>query len=161
MSFTIRPFRRFPMQCAVTYNAGPFQGEDIVWNLSCTGWRLSGDLPIRPAEPPSLTVTLPNEQRVEVPAAVVVRTAVVGTVADWPDESPWRWAFIALARGGVLTIGGIFSRSGDTSIALPRNREEKVTDCEATVGVLYRRLEPRDPRLQRELEVLEKEATWS
>ena len=24
MPFTIRPFRRFPVQCAVTYNAGPF-----------------------------------------------------------------------------------------------------------------------------------------
>ena len=24
MSFTIRPFRRFPVHCAVTYNAGPF-----------------------------------------------------------------------------------------------------------------------------------------
>ena len=24
MPFTIRPFRRFPVQCPVTYNAGPF-----------------------------------------------------------------------------------------------------------------------------------------
>ena len=24
MSFVLRPFRRFPVQCAVTYNAGPF-----------------------------------------------------------------------------------------------------------------------------------------
>ena len=24
MAFSIRPFRRFPVQCAVTYNAGPF-----------------------------------------------------------------------------------------------------------------------------------------
>jgi hypothetical protein len=24
MSFTIRPFHRFPVQCPVTYNAGPF-----------------------------------------------------------------------------------------------------------------------------------------
>jgi hypothetical protein len=23
MPFTIRPYRRFPVQCAVTYNAGP------------------------------------------------------------------------------------------------------------------------------------------
>ena len=24
MPFSIRPYRRFPLQCAVTYNAGPF-----------------------------------------------------------------------------------------------------------------------------------------
>jgi PilZ domain len=71
MSFTIRPFRRFPVQCAVTYNAGPFQGQGTVWNLSCTGWRLSADLPMRPEETLSLTVTIPNEQRIEVPEAVV------------------------------------------------------------------------------------------
>ena len=71
MPFSIRPFRRLPVQCAVTYNAGPFQGQATVWNFSCTGWRLSGDLPMRPGEPPSLTVTLPNEHRIEVPKAVV------------------------------------------------------------------------------------------
>jgi hypothetical protein len=86
MPFSIRLCRRFPVQCAVTYNTGPFQGEGIVW--ISTGWRLSCDLPIRPAEPHSLTIALPNEQRIEVPAAVVVRTAVVGTVADCPEESP-------------------------------------------------------------------------
>ena len=71
MPFSIRPFRRFPVQCSVTYNAGPFQGQGTVWNLSCTGWRLSGDLPMRTGEPLSLTVTLPNEQRIEIPEAVV------------------------------------------------------------------------------------------
>ena len=69
--FSIRLFRRFPVQCAVTYSAGPFQGQGTVWNLSCTGWRLSGDLPMLPGEPLSLTVTLPNEQRIEIPEAVV------------------------------------------------------------------------------------------
>ncbi len=69
--FSIRPFRRFSVQFAVTYNAGPFQGQGTVWNLSFTGWRLSGDLPMRPGETLSLTVTLPNEQRIEVPNAVV------------------------------------------------------------------------------------------
>src|ERR1044072_5022190 len=71
MPFSIRSFRRFPVQCSVTYNAGPFQGQGTVWNLSCTGWRLSGDLPMRPGELLSLTVTLPNEQRIEIPEAVV------------------------------------------------------------------------------------------
>jgi hypothetical protein len=36
MPFSIRPYRRFPLQCAVTYNAGPFQGHGTVWNLSWT-----------------------------------------------------------------------------------------------------------------------------
>ena len=71
MPFLIRPFSRFPVQCSVTYNAGPFQGQGTVWNLSCTGWRLSGDLPMRPGETLSLTVTLPNEQRILVPRAIV------------------------------------------------------------------------------------------
>jgi hypothetical protein len=71
MPFSIRLYQRFPVHCPVTYNTGPFQGQGNVWNLSCTGWRLSGDLPMRPGETLSLTVTLPNEQRIEVPEAVV------------------------------------------------------------------------------------------
>jgi hypothetical protein len=70
MPFTIRPYRRFPVQCAITYNAGSFQGQGTVWNLSHTGWRLSGDLPMRQGETLSLTVTLPKEQRIVVPKAV-------------------------------------------------------------------------------------------
>ena len=71
MSFSIRPFRRFPVHCSVSYNAGPFQDQGTVWNLSCTGEPLSGDLPMRPEETLSLTVTLPDEQRIEVPEVVV------------------------------------------------------------------------------------------
>jgi PilZ domain len=71
MSFILRPFRRFPVQCTVRYQTGPFQGHGTVWNLSCTGWRLSGDLPMRPGETLSLTVTLPNDQRIEILEAVV------------------------------------------------------------------------------------------
>jgi hypothetical protein len=54
MPLVLRPFRRFPVQCSVTYAAGPFQGLGTIWNLSCSGWRLSGDLPVRPGEPLSL-----------------------------------------------------------------------------------------------------------
>jgi hypothetical protein len=71
MPFSIRPFRRFPVQCSVTYNAGPFRGQGTVWNLSCTGWRIAGYLPMRPGETLSLIVTLPKEQRIEIPEAVV------------------------------------------------------------------------------------------
>jgi hypothetical protein len=71
MSVSLRPYRRFVVRYSVTYSAGPFQGQGTEWNLSCTGWRLSGDLPMRPGENLSLTVTLPNEQGIEVPEAVV------------------------------------------------------------------------------------------
>ena len=42
-----------------------------MWNLSCSSWRRSSDLPMRPGEPLALTVTLPNEQRIGVLEAVV------------------------------------------------------------------------------------------
>ena len=64
MPFSIRLFRRFPVQCVVSYSAGPFTGVGTVWNLSRSGWRLSGDLPMRQGETLSLTVTLPNEQSI-------------------------------------------------------------------------------------------------
>jgi len=71
MLFTICPYRRFSVECSVSYNAGPFQGQGTGWTLLCTGWRLSGDLPMRPGETLSLTVTLPNDQCSELPQAVV------------------------------------------------------------------------------------------
>jgi TPR repeat protein len=48
-----------------------YQGHGTLWNLSCSGWRLSGDLPMRPGENLLVTVTLPNEQGIEVLEAVV------------------------------------------------------------------------------------------
>jgi hypothetical protein len=82
MPFLIRPCRRFPVCCPVTYQCGPFEDHGTVWNLSLTGWRFSGDLQMRPGETLSLPVTLPNEQRIEVRKA-------------WCDgrgdrSSPWR-----------------------------------------------------------------------
>ena len=71
MPFILRPYRRFPVESSVTYNAGLLQGQGTVWNLSYTGWRLSGDLPMRPGETLSLSVTLPNKQRILIPQAVV------------------------------------------------------------------------------------------
>ncbi len=40
MPFSLRPFRRFPVCCPVTYHAGLREGHGIIWNLSLTGWRL-------------------------------------------------------------------------------------------------------------------------
>jgi len=69
MSFSIRPFRRFPVHCAVTYHAGPFQGQGMIWNLSCTGWRLSGDLPMRLGE----TLSLARRSRFQASQMLVLR----------------------------------------------------------------------------------------
>ncbi|MDF0674340.1 MAG: hypothetical protein P0120_08365 [Nitrospira sp.] len=71
MPFVLHPYRRFQIQCPVAYSAGPFNGVGTVWNLSLAGWRLSGDLPMREWETPSLSVTLPNKQRINVPKATV------------------------------------------------------------------------------------------
>ena len=40
-------------------------------------------------------------------AAVLVWAAVVGLMAYHLEESPWRWAFVALAAGGLATVGVI------------------------------------------------------
>ena len=53
------------------FNAEPFQSQGTVWNLSCSGWRLLGNLPMRQGETLLLVVTLPNEQRIAVPEPVV------------------------------------------------------------------------------------------
>jgi len=92
MPFSIRPYRRFPVQCFVTYNAGSFQGQGTAWNLSLNGLRLSGDLSMRQGETLSLTVALPNEQRIDVPEAVVrlsrgVEFTVENVLAEWHTQS--------------------------------------------------------------------------
>jgi len=71
MAFSIRPYRRSPVHCSVTYNAGPFQGQGTIWNLSLNGWKLSGDVPLRVGETCSLTVNLPNQESLNVAAAIV------------------------------------------------------------------------------------------
>ena len=64
-----------------------------MWNLSCTGWRLSGELPMRSGELLSFTVTLPNEQPIEVLEAVVwwsgrLEFAVENVVVEWHTQAP-------------------------------------------------------------------------
>ena len=71
MPFSNRPFRRSPVQCSVTYHVGPFQGQGTVWNLSLNGWKLSGDLPLRVGQTCALTVNLPNQESIDVAAAIV------------------------------------------------------------------------------------------
>ena len=71
MPFTLRLYQRFPVHGSVTYNAGPFKGQGTVWNLSLSGWKLSGDLPLQVGQMCSLTINLPNEERIVVATAIV------------------------------------------------------------------------------------------
>ena len=71
MPFFIRPSRRFPVCCPATYQCGLFEGHGTVWNLSLTGWRFSGDLPLRIGEVCSLTIDLPSHERIYVATGIV------------------------------------------------------------------------------------------
>jgi len=92
MPFMIRPNRRFPICCPVTYHAGLSKGSGTVWNISLSGWRLSGDLPLRVGQTCSLCVTVSNPTRVFVVAGMVrwVRGEECGIetfVANAPNQA--------------------------------------------------------------------------
>ena len=53
-------YRRFPVLSPVTYEHGWRDGEDIVWNLSPMGWRISGHLPLERGDVCSLQLTPPD-----------------------------------------------------------------------------------------------------
>lgn len=40
-------------------------------------------------------------------AAIVVWAGAVGLMAYHLTDSPWRWAFVALSGGGLVTVGVI------------------------------------------------------
>lgn len=71
MPFTLRPYRRFPVCCPVTYHAGLSEGHGTIWNVSLTGWRLSGGVPLRVGQSFPMTVTLPNRRTIVVAAGIV------------------------------------------------------------------------------------------
>jgi hypothetical protein len=71
MAFALRPYRRFPVVCPVHIEHWFREEEGILWNLSTTGWRLSGDLPLEIGAVCSLSVMLPTNKRVSVAAGIV------------------------------------------------------------------------------------------
>ncbi len=71
MPFVLRPYRRFPVLCDVTYEHWFYEGQGTVWNLSFTGWRLSGDLPLAIGDVCSLAMTLPTSKQISVAAGIV------------------------------------------------------------------------------------------
>ena len=101
MPFTIRPYRRFPVYCPVTYQTGLLEGHGTVWNLSLTDWRFSNNLLLRIGEVCSLTVVLPPYQPIYVAAGIVrwvrgeeygVETLVIDDESrEDVEEYLWRW----------------------------------------------------------------------
>jgi len=101
MPFSIRPHRRFPVCCPVTYHAGLFEGQGIVWNLSVGGWGLSGDVPLQVGQTCPLTVNLPNQQRIFVAESVDWRVREAEFGVGMLDQSP---AIQARVRTGVHVV---------------------------------------------------------
>lgn len=58
--FSIRSYRRFPVQCRVYYSYENERGTGTIWNLSLTGWRIDGTLPVTPGMVLSLWILPPG-----------------------------------------------------------------------------------------------------
>ncbi len=71
MPFVLRPYRRFPAVCPVTYERLFEDGVGTVWNISPTGLRVSGTLPLEVGNVCSFKVTLPTNTHVSVLAGIV------------------------------------------------------------------------------------------
>ncbi len=71
MPFTIRPYRRFPLCCPMTYHAGLSENHGTIWNVSLTGWRFSGDLPLRVGQSFPMTVMLSDRQSIFIAAGII------------------------------------------------------------------------------------------
>ena len=71
MPFVIRPYHRFPAGYPVTYERLFEEGQGIVWDLSPTGLRLSGTLPLEVGDVCSLKVKLPTNRGVSILAGIV------------------------------------------------------------------------------------------
>jgi hypothetical protein len=87
----------------------PFQDQCTIWNRSCTGWRLSGDLPMCSAEVLSLTVNLPGEQQIHIFQAVVrwswVEEFGVETVeAPKNTQEQWRHYVRRMVKNSVEAL---------------------------------------------------------
>ncbi len=93
MPFSIRPYRRFPLCCPVIYYAGLSEGSGTIWNISLTGWRLSGDLPVQVGQSFPMTVTLPDRQSLFVAAGIVrwVRRDDYGVETLVADSTALTW----------------------------------------------------------------------
>jgi hypothetical protein len=62
MAFVLRPYRRVPVVCPVTYERGLPERQGTVWNLSPTGWRI-GTQPLQCGDVCAFRVVLPTHRR--------------------------------------------------------------------------------------------------
>ena len=60
-----------PCNASSPTTQGRSEDKELYGICPFPGWRIAGDLPMRPGETLSLTITLPNKQWIEVPEAVV------------------------------------------------------------------------------------------
>ena len=109
MPFTVRPYGRIPACCPVTYQRGLFEGHGTVWNVSLTGWRFSGNLPLRVGEVCSLTVNLSIDQTIYVAAGIVrwargeeygVETLVIDDESR-EDVEEYLWELLEKSAEGI------------------------------------------------------------
>ncbi len=71
MAYVFRPYRRFPVFCPVRYEIRLRNGYGTVTNLSPRGWRIHGDVPLKPGDVCSMTVRLATRKWVSVSAGIV------------------------------------------------------------------------------------------
>jgi hypothetical protein len=70
--FTIRSYRRFPVQCVVDYMSSDCAGKGVVRNLSRSGWRVESHHVVSPGTMLTLAVWLPGDNvPVKVEKAIV------------------------------------------------------------------------------------------
>lgn len=68
----MRTCRRVSIQCPIYYSNGQLVGAGTAWNLSVTGWRVTGNYPLELGATVSLLAVLPDSSE-----GVVVDQAIV------------------------------------------------------------------------------------
>ena len=96
--FTIRSYRRFPVQWAVEYWSPDCVGKGIVRNLSRSGWRVEGDQVVAPGTMLTLAVSLPGDN---VP--VTVEKAIV----RWLKAHAFGIRIIEMQPGHAARLGRV------------------------------------------------------
>ena len=71
MPYVFRPHRRFPIFSPARYEIQHGKGYGTITNLSSSGWRLHGNLPVKPGDVYSMKVRLTAGNWVSVSAGIV------------------------------------------------------------------------------------------
>lgn len=113
MAFVIRPYHRLSAGCPVSYERLFEEGEGTVWDLSPTGLRLSGTLPLRVGDVCSLKVKLPTKMSISILAGIVrwVRGDDYG-VQTLVMEKSAQVKLNAYIRDRMNTVGVMIAHNG-------------------------------------------------